>query len=286
MASPAARVAPAGLADGRGRTRVASRGGATCRGVAVTARASTSGQSLEPSTPGAVVRAVLGADEKAWTHIVSSPEGREMVEMSPRALTMRLLALRDALGSISRTHDLDVAGMVMEQPSLATLPGDADDSVRRAWRVLEATFPDVDLAERAQACPCAFAHVLRRSIDLASTLEGEDAAAFEDVKDVKVADDVKVNVAAAVVEKRLGATLRGWLRGDAWFGVFSSCVGSEWGYLRTMSAYATKSVEGTTLESFRKGSAYKAKNKQLRPLTSHIREPVRAPAPAPKSAPY
>lgn len=284
MASPAARVAPAGLADGRGRTRVASRGGATCRGVAVTARASTSGQSLEPSTPGAVVRAVLGADEKAWTHIVSSPEGREMVEMSPRALTMRLLALRDALGSISRTHDLDVAGMVMEQPSLATLPGDADDSVRRAWRVLEATFPDVDLAERAQACPCAFAHVLRRSIDLASTLEGEDAAAFEDVKDVKVADDVKVNVAAAVVEKRLGATLRGWLRGDAWFGVFSSCVGSEWGYLRTMSAYATKSVEGTTLESFRKGSAYKAKNKQLRPLTSHIREPVRAPAPAPKRA--
>ena len=207
-----------------------------------------------------------------------------MVEMSPRALTMRLLALRDALGSISRTHDLDVAGMVMEQPSLATLPGDADDSVWRAWRVLEATFPDVDLAERAQACPCAFAHVLRRSIDLASTLEGEDAAAFEDVKDVKVADDVKVNVAAAVVEKRLGATLRGWLRGDAWFGVFSSCVGSEWGYLRTMSAYATKSVEGTTLESFRKGSAYKAKNKQLRPLTSHIREPVRAPAPAPKRA--
>ena len=286
MASLAARVAPAGLANGRGRTRVASRGGATCRGVAVTARASTSGQSLEPTTPGAVVRAVLGADEKAWTHIVSSPEGREMVEMSPRALTMRLLALRDALGSISRTHDLDVAGMVMEQPSLATLPGDADDSVRRAWRVLEATFPDVDLAERAQACPCAFAHVLRRSIDLASTLEGEDAAAFEDVKDVKVADDVKVNVAAAVVEKRLGATLRGWLRGDAWFGVFSSCVGSEWGYLRTMSAYATKSVEGTTLESFRKGSAYKAKNKQLRPLTSHIREPVRAPAPAPKSAPY
>lgn len=286
MASLAARVAPAGLADGRGRTRVASRGGATCRGVAVTARASTSGQSLEPTTPGAVVRAVLGADEKAWTHIVSSPEGREMVEMSPRALTMRLLALRDALGSISRTHDLDVAGMVMEQPSLATLPGDADDSVRRAWRVLEATFPDVDLAERAQACPCAFAHVLRRSIDLASTLEGEDAAAFEDVKDVKVADDVKVKVAAADVEKRLGATLRGWLRGDAWFGVFSSCVGSEWGYLRTMSAYATKSVEGTTLESFRKGSAYKAKNKQLRPLTSHIREPVRAPAPAPKSAPY
>lgn len=64
--------------------------------------------------------------------------------------------------------------------------------------------------------------------------------------------------------------------------MFSSCVGSEWGYLRTMSAYATKSVEGTTLESFRKGSAYKAKNKQLRPLTSHIREPVRA---APKAAP-
>ena len=179
-----------------------------------------------------------------------------MVEMSPRALTMRLLALRDALTSISRTHDLDVAGMVMEQPSLATLPGDADDSVRRAWRVLEATFPDVDLAERAQACPCAFAHVLRRSIDLARALEGEDA----------VADGV---------ERRLGSTLRGWLRGDPWFGVFSSCVGSEWGYLRTMSAYATKSVEGTTLESFRKGSAYKAKNKQLRPLTSHVREPVR-----------
>ena len=196
-----------------------------------------------------------------------------MVEMSPRALTMRLLALRDALGSVSRTPDLDVAGMVMEQPSLATLPGDADDSVRRAWRVLEATFPDVDLAERAQACPCAFAHVLRRSIDLVSTLEGEDDAA----DDVNAADDK--NVAAAVVEKRLGGTLRGWLCGDAWFGVFSSCVGSEWGYLRTMSAYATKSVEGTTLESFRKGSAYKAKNKQLRPLTSHIREPVRAPAP-------
>ena len=155
-----------------------------------------------------------------------------MVEMRPRALTMRLLALRDALTSISRTHDLDVAGMVMEQPSLATLPGDAGDAVRRAWRVLEATFPEVDLAERAQACPCAFAHVLRRSVDLVRTLEGEDAAA----------DDV---------ERRLGSTLRGWLRGDAWFGVFSSCVGSEWGYLRTMSAYATKSVEGTTLESFR-----------------------------------
>jgi hypothetical protein len=267
MASLAARVAPAPPADGRGRTRVASRGGATCRGVAVTARASTSGQSPDPTTPGAVVRAVLGADEKAWTHIVSSPEGREMVEMSPRALTMRLLALRDALGSVSRTPDLDVAGMVMEQPSLATLPGDADDSVRRAWRVLEATFPDVDLAERAQACPCAFAHVLRRSVDLVrEDAEGEDAAA----------DDV---------ERRLGSTLRGWLRGDAWFGVFSSCVGSEWGYLRTMSAYATKSVEGTTLESFRKGSAYKAKNKQLRPLTSHIREPVRAaPRAAPKAA--
>ena len=186
-----------------------------------------------------------------------------MVEMSPRALTMRLLALRDALASISRTHDLDVAGMVMEQPSLATLPGDAGDSVRRAWHILEASFPDVDLAERAQACPCAFAHVLRRSIDLTRTLEGEDAAADG-------------------VERRLGSTLRGWLCGDAWFGVFSSCVGSEWGYLRTMSAYATKSVEGTTLESFRKGSAYKAKNKQLRPLTSHIREPVRA---APKAAP-
>ena len=179
-----------------------------------------------------------------------------MVEMSPRALTMRLLALRDALASISRTHDLDVAGMVMEQPSLATLPGDAGDSVRRAWHILEASFPDVDLAERAQACPCAFAHVLRRSIDLTRTLEGEDAAADG-------------------VERRLGSTLRGWLCGDAWFGVFSSCVGSEWGYLRTMSAYATKSVEGTTLESFRKGSAYKAKNKQLRPLTSHVREPVR-----------
>ena len=252
----AARVAPARPADGYGRGRVAPLRSATCRGVAVTARASTSGQSPEPTTPGAVVRAVLGADEKAWTHIVSSPEGREMVEMSPRALTMRLLALRDALTSISRTHDLDVAGMVMEQPSLATLPGDAGDAVRRAWHVLEATFPDVDLAERAQTCPCAFAHVLRRSIDLARALEGEDA----------VADGV---------ERRLGSTLRGWLRGDPWFGVFSSCVGSEWGYLRTMSAYATKSVEGTTLESFRKGSAYKAKNKQLRPLTSHVREPVR-----------
>jgi hypothetical protein len=263
----AARVAPARPADGYGRARVAPLRSATCRGVAVTARASTSGSSAPEPAPGAVVRAVLGADDKAWTHIVSSPEDREMVEMSPRALTMRLLALRDALGSVSRTHDLDVAGMVMEQPSLATLPGDADDSVRRAWRVLEATFPDVDLAERAQACPCAFAHVLRRSIDLVRTLEGEDDAAGD------------VTAADAVVEKRLGATLRGWLRGDAWFGVFSSCVGSEWGYLRTMSAYATKSVEGTTLESFRKGSAYKAKNKQLRPLTSHIREPVRAPAP-------
>ena len=259
----AARVAPARPADGYGRGRVAPLRSATCRGVAVTARASTSGSSAPEPAPGAVVRAVLGADDKAWTHIVSSPEGREMVEMRPRALTMRLLALRDALTSISRTHDLDVAGMVMEQPSLATLPGDAGDSVRRAWHILEASFPDVDLAERAQACPCAFAHVLRRSVDLVRTLEGEDAAA----------DDV---------ERRLGSTLRGWLRGDAWFGVFSSCVGSEWGYLRTMSAYATKSVEGTTLESFRKGSAYKAKNKQLRPLTSHIREPVRA---APRAAP-
>ena len=258
-------MAPGIPTDGRGRPRASPLRSATCRGVAVTARASTSGSSAPEPAPGAVVRAVLGADDKAWTHIVSSPEGREMVEMSPRALTMRLLALRDALASISRTHDLDVAGMVMEQPSLATLPGDAGDSVRRAWHILEASFPDVDLAERAQACPCAFAHVLRRSIDLTRTLEGEDAAADG-------------------VERRLGSTLRGWLCGDAWFGVFSSCVGSEWGYLRTMSAYATKSVEGTTLESFRKGSAYKAKNKQLRPLTSHIREPVRAFEKAPSKA--
>ena len=93
----AARVAPARPADGYGRGRVAPLRSATCRGVAVTARASTSGSSAPEPAPGAVVRAVLGADDKAWTHIVSSPEGREMVEMRPRALTMRLLALRDAL---------------------------------------------------------------------------------------------------------------------------------------------------------------------------------------------
>ena len=85
--------------------------------------------------------------------------------------------------------------------------------------------------------------------------------------------------------KRLGAPLVKWVRGadpTDWFGVFSSCVGSEWGYLHTMESYATKTVEGTTLDAFRQGSAYKAKNKQLRPQTSHIRAPVaRRPTAAP-----
>ena len=113
-----------------------------------------------------------------------------------------------------------------------------------------------DLAAFASACPCAFAIVLRR------------CSALEDFT-------------REAVVKALGKPLAEWIFSgkptDSWFGVFGACVGSEWGYLKTMEAYATKSVEGTSLASFRKQSAYINKNKQLRPQTSHVRAPVATP---------
>jgi hypothetical protein len=268
--SLAACVARAAPAAGRGRRHVVSSWAtARCRGVTVNANASTSAPPAEEPTPGASLRAVLGADDEAWKHIMSSPEGRAMVEMSPRALTMRLLALRDALFAVSRTHDLDIVGMVIEQPSLATFQGECGVSIERAWRVLETTFgEDVDLASKAHACPCAFAHVLRRSLDLDRERSGNADARAED------AAGTLAGVAGKALEKRLGASLRGWLNGKDWFCVFSSCVGSEWGYSRTMRACGeVKTLQGTTLESFRRGSAYRSKNARARLATRRVVPP-------------
>ena len=93
-------------------------------------------------------------------------------------------------------------------------------------------------------CPCGFAHVLRRCM----SMEGE--------------------VDPHLLEKNL---LR-WLQGEQeWFGIFSSRLGSEWGYMHTMGGYSTvKQVAGTSCDAFKTGSAYLAKNKQLRPQTSRV----------------
>lgn len=267
-AACASRLAPAVVTR---RPSISSPVTNPCQGVTVVAHASTSERDATESnrTPGASLRAVLGADDKAWSHIVSSPEGREMVTTSPRALTLRLLALRDALCFVSNVHDLDVTAMVIEQPSLATFSGDIDIIVRRAWMVLETTLgPSVVFTSKARTCPCGFAHVLRRTIDVL-----EECAVDGDGNEIESDGDV-----SKLVRKRLGSNLLSWLKNEKeWFVVFSSCLGSEWGYLHTMETYATKTVEGTSLESFRKGSAYIAKNRHIRPLTSHVRAPVAMP---------
>ena len=267
------------------------------RGVAVVALASTStessfGDSSSPETivPGASLRAVLGADAKAWKQIISSPEGREMVRKSPKKIAVRLLGLCDALRLVSNVHDIDVSAMVVEQPSLATVSGDPFVFVPRAWRALQQTLgPDVNLGERARACPCGFAHVLRRAIDVVQQAETETEALKgetgdetgeereeegEEGEDVVIKDGDARSYDGEVIgisadtkkrlEKKLGQPLRAWLTGDAWFVVFNSCVGSEWGYLRTMQTYATKTVPGTSLAGFKTGSAYLGKNKQVR----------------------
>ena len=248
----AARV----LWAGRPRAR---RGERAARAFRVRAGADVASDSSAEKCP--PLRNLLGAaDDKAWAHVLSSPEGRELSCLPLRVVSMRMLRLRDALSAVS---DLDVAAMAIEQPGLLLFDGDWDAEVPRVWNAVErALGPDVRLARLADACPCAFAIVLRRSM----TMEGD-----------RFPEDALV--------KRLGAPLVKWVRGadpTDWFGVFSSCVGSEWGYLHTMESYATKTVEGTTLDAFRQGSAYKAKNKQLRPQTSHIRAPVaRRPTAAP-----
>ena len=232
--------------------------------------ARATGDAASPASRG--LRSLLGLasdDDLGWTHVLSSPEGREMAGMSPRELSTRMLALRDALATLA--PDLDVAAMVTEQPGLVLYDGDADDVARetsRVWDGLERAMGEGtdpassargsrgDLAAFASACPCAFAIVLRR------------CSALEDFT-------------REAVVKALGKPLAEWIFSgkptDSWFGVFGACVGSEWGYLKTMEAYATKSVEGTSLASFRKQSAYINKNKQLRPQTSHVRAPVATP---------
>ena len=163
-------------------------------------------------------------DDLGWTHVLSSPEGREMAGMSPRELSTRMLALRDALATLA--PDLDVAAMVTEQPGLVLYDGDADDVARetsRVWDGLEramgkGTDPASsargsrgDLAAFASACPCAFAIVLRR------------CSALEDFT-------------REAVVKALGKPLAEWIFSgkptDSRFGVFGACVGSEWGYLK------------------------------------------------------
>ena len=101
---------------------------------------------------------------------------------------MRMLRLRDALSAVS---DLDVAAMAIEQPGLLLFDGDWDAEVPRVWNAVErALGPDVRLARLADACPCAFAIVLRRSM----TMEGD-----------RFPEDALV--------KRLGAPLVKWVRG-------------------------------------------------------------------------
>ena len=56
-----------------------------------------------------------------------------MAGMSPRELSTRMLALRDALATLA--PDLDVAAMVTEQPGLVLYDGDADDVARETSRV-------------------------------------------------------------------------------------------------------------------------------------------------------
>jgi hypothetical protein len=102
--------------------------------------ARATGDAASPASRG--LRSLLGLasdDDLGWTHVLSSPEGREMAGMSPRELSTRMLALRDALATLA--PDLDVAAMVTEQPGLVLYDGDADDVARetsRVWDGLEA----------------------------------------------------------------------------------------------------------------------------------------------------
>ena len=109
---------------------------------------------------------------------------------------------------------------------------------------MEEAIPGVNLGRLADVCPCGFAHVLRRCM------------AMEDKVDPTLLD----------------GNLLKWLQGTCeWFGIFSSRLGSEWGYMHTMGGYKTvKQVTGTSCDAFKTGSAYLAKNKQLRPQTSRV----------------
>ena len=131
-----------------------------------------------------------------------------MAGMSPRELSTRMLALRDALATLA--PDLDVAAMVTEQPGLVLYDGDADDVARetsRVWDGLERAMGEGtdpassargsrgDLAAFASACPCAFAIVLRRcsaleDFTLPGTICDEAAMAFGDI--ALQSDPVKV----------------------------------------------------------------------------------------------
>lgn len=68
------------------------------------------------------VKALLSADDVACKQILSSPEGKALLEMSNHTAALRMVKLRDALP----VRDLDVMAMVIEQPSLLTFEGDYD----------------------------------------------------------------------------------------------------------------------------------------------------------------
>ena len=68
------------------------------------------------------VKALLSADDVACKQILSSPEGKALLEMSNHTAALRMVKLRDALP----VQDLDVMAMVIEQPSLLTFEGDYD----------------------------------------------------------------------------------------------------------------------------------------------------------------
>ena len=230
--------------------------------------ARATGDAASPASRG--LRSLLGLasdDDLGWTHVLSSPEGREMAGMSPRELSTRMLALRDALATLA--PDLDVAAMVTEQPGLVLYDGDADDVARETSRV----WGGLERAMGGRTPPRALeAHAGPRRV--------------RERVPVRVRHRPQAMLGARGLHARGGRQsarkpLAEWIFSgkptDSWFGVFGACVGSEWGYLKTMEAYATKSVEGTSLASFRKQSAYINKNKQLRPQTSHVRAPVATP---------
>ena len=148
-----------------GRPR-ARRGERAARAFRVRAGADVASDSSAEKCP--PLRNLLGAaDDKAWAHVLSSPEGRELSCLPLRVVSMRMLRLRDALAAV---RDLDVAAMAIEQPGLLLFDGDWEAEVPRVWNAVErALGPDVRLARLADACPCAFAIVLRRSM----TMEGD-----------------------------------------------------------------------------------------------------------------
>ena len=69
------------------------------------------------------VKALLSADDVACKQILSSPEGKALLEMSNHTAAMRMVKLRDALP----VRNLDVMAMVIEQPSLLTFEGDYNE---------------------------------------------------------------------------------------------------------------------------------------------------------------